>query len=292
VTNSGSEPVKLTGVALGGTDPGDFEILVDGATDCVSGTTLQAGEACKIHTRFDPASTGDKSASVAVSSDVLPDLTVALSGTGIQTSLSRRPTALDFGSRQVGGGLTKVKRSTITNTGTEALTLSKLIITDTRAARYLLVRGGGRDCAAGTTLPAGGTCNVRAFFLPLSVGVHTAIVTFTSSLGKATIVLTGRATPGPRLVMSGPVGGVASRPTKTLRMRVAASRGAVRGVVVSIRTAGGEVLDSLALGEVSRARTVTLPLKKALAAGRYIASARGRDAFRNVVETSLRFRLR
>jgi hypothetical protein len=79
--NSGNVPVTLTAVMLAGTDAAQFEQLTGLDGDCGATTTLTPGAACDLRARFDPSSTGAKSATLTVTSNA-PAFSVALSGTG------------------------------------------------------------------------------------------------------------------------------------------------------------------------------------------------------------------
>jgi hypothetical protein len=287
LTNSGAEPVVLSSVSVAG----DFSQVAGGDPDCVATMTLEAGATCKLRVTFNPASTGELTGTATVSTGS-GDATIDLSGTGTQTALGLTPAALDFGSRHVGAGPSEAKESTVLNTGTERVRLSNLLIKDPGGARFLLLRGGASDCAAGTTLSAGEGCKVRVVFYPLAGGLRTARVTFTSRLPKTAIELTGWGAPPPRLTMSGLPQRASSTASKRLKLKLAAVRGTVKGVVVSVRARTGKVLGTAVVGDVRRARTVTVRLAKPLAASRYVALARGRDTFRNPVSTTLGFSLR
>jgi hypothetical protein len=287
LTNGGTEAVVLSSVNVSG----DFSQVTGGHPDCVATMTLEAGGTCTLRVRFNPASTGERTGTATVSTGA-GDVTIDLSGTGTQTALGLTPAALDFGSRHVGAGPSEAQESTVVNTGTERIRLSNLVIKDPGAARFLLLRGGPADCAAGTTLHADEGCKVRVVFYPLAGGLRTARVTFTSRLPKTTIELTGWGAPPPRLMMSGLPERASSTASKRLKLKVSAARGTVKGVVVSVRTRTGKELGRATVGKVTRPRTVTVRLTKPLAASRYVALARGRDTFRNPVSTKLGFSLR
>ena len=99
--------------------------------------------------RFDPATTGAKSATLTVVSNAA-DVAVALTGTGTQTELSRSPATLAFGSRDVDDGPTATQTSTVTNTGTEPVTLTALTLAGGDAADFERLTGAAADCTAGT----------------------------------------------------------------------------------------------------------------------------------------------
>jgi hypothetical protein len=292
LTNTGTENVTLSGVSLGGANASDFARLTGDSADCSNGGSLSAGQTCKVRVRFDPASTGAKSAQVTIISNA-PGVTIALSGRGIQTSLSRDPSALDFGSHQVGSGSTPIQQATVTNTGTQPVTLNSIRLLDPGAARFLLVTATAADCAAGGTLAAGGSCKLRALYVPQSVGPKTGTVVFTSSLGEATVVLTARGTPRPRLTIPSFSARASSTSKKRLKVPVTPVNGTIRSIVVDIRTRGGKLLGTGKLASAGRKRTVVIRLKKRLAPGSYVAKARGRDAFGQRVNAPSRlFRLR
>ena len=280
LTNVGTEPVTLTGVSLTG---GDFDRPTGAADDCASGTTLSAGDACKVRARFDPSSTGDKSGSITLTSNAA-DITVPLSGTGIQTDLSRDPTALDFGKRNVGAGATAAKESTFTNAGTEPIALSGVTLTAADAGQFKLLSGAAGDCAAGLSLNAGATCKVRAAFDPTSAGAKAAVVHVASNAGPdATLSLAGTGTPLAKLTLPALKLKAASTAHKLLKVKVTVANGTVKKVVVTVqrrgKTVGKVTLAILAAGK----RTVTVRLTKPLAAGTYVTTAQGKDVFGNKI---------
>ena len=95
VKNSGSVPVTLTAITLGGSDPDQFQRLTGATADCTTTTTLTAGETCDLRARFDPTATGAKTATITVDSNA-DDITVTLTGTATNliTELSLAPATL------------------------------------------------------------------------------------------------------------------------------------------------------------------------------------------------------
>ncbi len=193
VTNTGTEPVTLTAVSIGGADPGEFERLTGDASDCTDSTSLAAGATCKVRMRFDPATTGAMAATVTVASNA-PDVTVALTGTGTQTQLSRTPGSLGFGSRDVADGPTAAQESTVTNTGTEPVTLTAVSVGGADPGEFARLTGDASDCTDSTTLAAGETCKVRTRFDPTTTGAKSATVTVASNAPDVTVALTGTGT--------------------------------------------------------------------------------------------------
>jgi hypothetical protein len=81
LTNPGSMPVTLTAVLVGGADAAHFDRPADLDGDCAATTTLAPGAACDVRVRFDPSSTGAKTAMLTIASNA-PIFSIALSGTG------------------------------------------------------------------------------------------------------------------------------------------------------------------------------------------------------------------
>jgi YVTN family beta-propeller protein len=79
ITNTGSAPLDVSGITLGGADPGDF-----GQTN--NCTTVPPTESCAIQVNFTPAVAGTRTATVSIT-DNAPGSpqTVSLSGAGVNT---------------------------------------------------------------------------------------------------------------------------------------------------------------------------------------------------------------
>jgi hypothetical protein len=280
ITNVGSEPVTLTGINLTG---GDFDRPSGAADDCASGTTLNAGEACKVRVRFDPSSTGDKSGSVSVTSNAA-EVTIALSGTGIQTDLARDPTALDFGTLNAGAPDSPAQESTLTNAGTQGIALSGVSISGVDAGSFKLQSGGAGDCAAGVSLAPGAICKVRAVFNPTSKGAKAAVIHVASDAGPDTTVsLAGTGTPLAKLTLPAVKASAAGTKGKRLKVKVVGAGGPVKKVVVTLKRRGKVVGSGKVKGSLSGKKAVTLKLKRALPAGKYTLSAKGKDRFGNTI---------
>ena len=191
VTNTGTEPVTFTGLTMTG-DVTHFERLTGDAADCTATTALQPGQTCTVRVRFDPTVVGARAASVGIASNA-PPLTIGLSGTGIQTELVRSPAALAFGARDVDEGATATQTSTVSNTGTQTITLSGLALTGD-ATQFERLTGAAGDCTPTTVLMAGQTCALRLRFDPTTSGAKSATLTVTSNAPALAVALTGSAT--------------------------------------------------------------------------------------------------
>jgi DNA-binding beta-propeller fold protein YncE len=188
ITNTGTEQVTLTGLTLAG-DSAHFTRLTGVAGDCAAATSLSPGQTCTVRVHFDPSTTGAKTATLTISSNA-PNITVALTGTATQTELSRVPPSLTFAARDIDDGAGAVQSSTVTNTGTEAVSISGLTLSGD-SAHFARLTGTAADCSTVTTLTAGQTCTVRVVFDPLSIGAKTATLSIASNATPLTVALSG-----------------------------------------------------------------------------------------------------
>jgi hypothetical protein len=128
VRNSGTGPLRLEPLPL--VNP-DFAIT---GTTCPTGegTTLGAGVSCTVTARFNPASRGAKTGTLAVTAHdavttvghtdvVMPTVNVNLSGTATQPTVTVTPTTLNISGQ---AGRAQTGRVTIANTGNGNFSLS------------------------------------------------------------------------------------------------------------------------------------------------------------------------
>lgn len=294
IMNSGTEAITLASVRVSGADAGDFAQTTGEPDDCTPGQQLVINATCKVRVRFDPATTGTKTGTVTVSAAGVPDAVVALTGSGIQTDLTRGPNLLAFGSRNVAAGPSFPRQTLVTNTGTEPIAVSSVYILDPSAARFFLIAGEPGDCVSGLTLRAGETCAVRVSFDPQTRGPKLASITLATSAGPDIVIpLRGTGTPAPRLTVAPVRAAAAKTANRRLEVRVAPAGGKISAIVVQIRSAHGQLLGVGKLRSALKKKSVTVKLRKRLARGRYRATASGRDAFGNRVSSpAMEFRLR
>jgi Glycine rich protein len=81
ITNNGTAPLQIAGLAPQGTNADDFGIV---SSNC--GAPVAAGSSCQVVLRFSPLAAGGRAASLVVSAEGVSDQTIALSGTGTVTS--------------------------------------------------------------------------------------------------------------------------------------------------------------------------------------------------------------
>ncbi len=79
VTNAGTAPLNISGVAIAGTNPGDFKL----ASNACATVTLQASQSCNVSVTFAPQAVGTRTATLTVSDNAVESPQgINLSGTG------------------------------------------------------------------------------------------------------------------------------------------------------------------------------------------------------------------
>jgi len=147
------------------------------STTC--GTTLDAGASCNVAVSFAPAAMGSLTGSLSLPTGAGTQ-SVALGGTGVQTSGDLSIGTLTFGSQAV--NTTSAAQSvTLTNTGNTPLTVASVTTSGQFNATH--------NCPA--TLPAGNACTVNAVFAPVSMGAQAGVLSVATGAGTYTAGLSG-----------------------------------------------------------------------------------------------------
>ena len=161
VTNDLSKSLAISTIALGGTDPGDFNF------NSACGSSLESGGHCTITVTFKPSIGGTRTASLVITDNApAGSQTVQLSGTGLAIKLA--PTSLKFGTVTL--GQTSSLPVTVTNFSTAAVSITAPGIT--------IVGGAARDYTqtdnCGSTIAAGNSCTITVKFTPTMTGARSA----------------------------------------------------------------------------------------------------------------------
>ena len=181
ISDSGTAALIISSVALSGTDAASFSL----ANGC--GATLAAGAACSVAITFSPATSGAKSATLAIATNATSNPAVALSGTGVTAIASVNTTALAFGSQALGTN-SAPQTIAVSNTGTAALTIRSLALSG-EATSFSLADG------CGDTLAVGASCTVAITFAPVTAGAISATLMLeTSATSATTVALSGNGT--------------------------------------------------------------------------------------------------
>jgi phospholipase C len=239
---------------------------------------------CNISVTFTPTQTGTRTGTLTITdTDSTSPQTVTLTGVGTEVSLS--PTLLSFGIQSVGvpGA---AQTATLTNSGTEPLTISKIApsgdYTETNTC--------------GASLGAGASCTITAIFTPSATGTRYGTVTVTDSDGGSPHVLglTGIGTqlsiePSSLTFASEPVRSVSAPQTITLTNEsstplaissiVATSiNGKVTEIISNQFVATNNCGSSLAAGDSCSVNVTFSPLATGSASGAVTLSDREADS--------------
>ncbi|PYV77214.1 MAG: hypothetical protein DMG97_02205 [Acidobacteria bacterium] len=95
LTNVGTTSLSINGVAITGTNAGDF------AQTHTCGSSLAAGASCTISVTFRPTASGTRTAAVSVT-DNAPGSPQKVTLSGIGTTAKLSPTSLNFGTVAIG----------------------------------------------------------------------------------------------------------------------------------------------------------------------------------------------
>ena len=150
-TNTGTAAVSITSV----TPSANFT----DSTNCTG--SIAAGASCSINAVFAPSTTGALSGTISVV-DSVGTQTVNLQGQSISKGLAVSPSVVAFGA-QVVGTISQAQTLMVTNTGTTALALNPIAVSNNFVE--------SDQCySATTTLAAGATCSISLSFSPTAAG--------------------------------------------------------------------------------------------------------------------------
>lgn len=189
--NTGSKPLTLNALSLGGTHPGDFLR----AGTCATGSTLAVGATCTVTLQFSPGATGMRSATLSIAHDgAAPNPSVlTLTGQGLPQPVGvltiDAANPLDVGSQTV-NGLYGARTVRLRNTGTASLQLTGVTL---NGSGFSL--DSTPSCAAGTTLAIGQTCDLALRFTPLAADTDyraTLTVAHSAAGVPSTLTVVGR----------------------------------------------------------------------------------------------------
>jgi len=174
VQNSGSATLQVT------------QVTTSGAPFSLSGLAIPfsvpAGGAASFNVGFAPASAGNFSGSLSISSNGSTSaLTVPMSGTGATATyqLSLSPTSLNFGSLTTGSSTTQ--NVTLTNTGNSAVSVSQITASGTGFSVSTL--------GFPFSLAAGQSTSFSVGFAPSSAGSFTGSVAVTNNATSSPLVV-------------------------------------------------------------------------------------------------------
>jgi len=192
ISNSGTAPLALTGIALGGADPSAFEFT----TAC--GESLAAGSSCGLSIAFSPQTAGALAATLMIQTNAPASATVALSGQGTAPKVALSTTRMGFQSQRIGAA-SPPQTISIGNAGTAPLEVLGLSLVGAQAGMFTETS----NCT-GAVAPAA-SCSVAVGFEPVASGTASATLTIVTNAGPAqSVALQGSSPSFPPFAASDP----------------------------------------------------------------------------------------
>ena len=184
VSSTGTAPLVLSSITLGGASPGDY--LLDAGSTCTAGGSVASGSSCFVAVRFKPTSQGTRSASLAVAHNAAGSPSVvSLAGSGNASPLpgiALDATTLDLG-QQVVGTTGAARTVTLSNNGESGLSFTSIKAVGADAADVVL----GGSCAVGAIVPVQGSCTLTAALRPGTLGAKAASIEVASNAPAGTV---------------------------------------------------------------------------------------------------------
>jgi hypothetical protein len=184
VANTGSLPLAVTSIAMGGADQGDFSET----DDCVGAPagSIAVGANCTVNVVFTPqAADAERSAVMTIYANVYGgQLTVDLSGMGTAATgaVTLNPDPLSFQPVEVGATSAPLPL-TVTNSTSAAVAVTSIAA----AAPFSI----SSNACATSSLAANSSCQVEVEFAPTAAGAATGLLTLNDAAGTQTVELTG-----------------------------------------------------------------------------------------------------
>jgi FtsP/CotA-like multicopper oxidase with cupredoxin domain len=187
VSNSGSAPLRISVISLGGANPGRFGLT----HNCpIGGTGLAPGGSCTANVTFTPNSYTARSAllRVLVAAPAVSG-SVTLTGTTLRPVATLSTTALDFGSQPI-NTTSAPQTVTLTNGGTVPLLITSISMGGPNAGRFPQTN----NCPiGGAGLAPTASCTITVTFQPNRRAARSATLTIRDNAVNSpqTVALTG-----------------------------------------------------------------------------------------------------
>ncbi|HEX6545049.1 MAG TPA: choice-of-anchor D domain-containing protein, partial [Bryobacteraceae bacterium] len=184
-TNTGNDTLAISGISIGGVNPGDF------SQTNTCGSSLSAGESCAISVLFNPQAMGARTATIAIADNTADSPhKVDLSGNGLtpqQAVLS--PTTLSFPT-QMAGTVSAPQMITVSNPGVAPLGITGVSFANpwpNTSGNFAITD----NCPK--SLAAGAQCTISVTYSPVvnSFTMATLLVTDDASDSPQSVLMTG-----------------------------------------------------------------------------------------------------
>jgi hypothetical protein len=181
ISSTGTAPLQVSGVTVGGANPGDFHVI-DQIGTCVEGTSMASTPRCILRISFAPTAAGSRTATLSIADNAAGSpQQVTLNGTAIPAEeLTMSTTALSFAPTTV-GVTTAAQYIVLKSTGLAPVIVSNTVLAGADAGDFDLSNQAG-TCITGMTLePGAAGCTLRLQFHPKATGSRSATVVINDS---------------------------------------------------------------------------------------------------------------
>jgi hypothetical protein len=169
LTNNGNVALGITGIAVSGTNSGDF------AQTNTCGGSVAVGANCTISVTFAPGASGTRTASMTITDNATGSpQSISLTGTGLAPAASLSGASLSFTTQLVGVAST-AQTVTLTNSGSSTLNITSIAVGGSNAGDF------AQTNTCGTSVAAGAKCTISVTFTPGSSGTRAASITITDN---------------------------------------------------------------------------------------------------------------
>jgi len=176
LTNTGTAPLTITSITLGGTNAPDFAYSPSAPG---MPQTVQPNASFTFNMTFKPSVAGGEQATLTVADNASGSpQTIQLSGTGTVAGISCGTTcSLAFGNQLINTASSALT-ATITNTGQAPLTISNIAVTGANAAEFVPTPTGAQNIV----VPAAQSTTISVVFTPTATGTRSATLALTNNV--------------------------------------------------------------------------------------------------------------
>ncbi len=176
LSNTGTTTITINAI----TATGDFAVFQN---QCP--TTLILTQECPVLVTFTPTAGGVRTGTLVIADDSPGNPhVVQLTGTGLAPNASVNPNSLTFSAQGV-KTTSPPQNVTLTDTGTSALSITRINIAGPNAGDFAETN----NC--GLSINAGSSCTIAVTFTPTALGTRAATLSITDAVGTQTVALSG-----------------------------------------------------------------------------------------------------